>query len=465
MNTNRRIKLAKHYTLSMKVLTILALVLSSISYPILAQERTSLTLEECIEYALGNNENIKNAKYEREIAKAQVGETRSAALPQISGIGELSHNPIIQRAFLPGIFFDEDAGEEDFFAARFGTDFSGNASISATQMIFDGSVFVGLRAAKTYQELSRKDQIKTEIDVVEAVTKAYYMVMVTMERQKLVGDNFARLDTLLKETNIMFENGFAEKIDVDRIRVQYNNVKIERQNVVRDLEVSYYLLKFQMGMNIYEPIALANDITDINLNFDLAPVDDFDYPDRIEYSQMMTNRELAGYDLKNNQIQYFPKLSVFANGGAVMGANEFNQAFNFSDSWFPFATYGARIEIPIFDGLLKSHRIQANRVQIAQTENQMNMLKNSINLEVEQSSTRLKNNIELLNAQQENRDLAGEVFEVSKIKYQEGVGSNIEVIDAEIAFKEAETNYYNALYEVLVAKVEREKALGILLKK
>ncbi len=448
----------------MKVLTILALLLSSLSYHIRAQEATAMTLEQCIEYALGNNENIKNAQYERQLAKTQVGEIRAQALPQISGLGELSHNPLIQQIIVPNIF-DPTGNPEELIAVQFGTNYAGNATVSATQMIFDGSVFVGLRAAKTFQELSRKDQIKTEIDVVEAVTKAYYMVMVTMERQKLIDDNYGRLDTLLRETKIMFDNGFAEKIEVDRIRVQYNNVNIERQNVSRDIEVSFYLLKFQMGMDIYEPIRLGNDIADIELDLELATYEGFDYPDRIEYSQMMTNRQLAKYELQNNQIQYAPRLSVFANGGAVMGTNEFSNIFNFGSSWFPFAAYGVRLEIPIFDGLLKSHRIQANRIEIAQTENQLSMLKNNINLEIEQSSTKLQNNLELLKAQEENRVLASEVFEVSKIKYQEGVGSNIEVIDAEIAFKEAETNYYNALYEVLVAKVEREKALGILLKK
>lgn len=426
-------------------------------------DKVLFTLEECIKYALENNEDVTHAGYARDIAKAQVGETTAQGLPQINGSAELARNLIIQQVIVPAIFINPDAAEGEVAALPFSTNYTGLVNVSATQMIFDGSYFVGLKAARTFLELSRKDEVKSKIDVTEAVSKAYYAVLVSLERLPLINENYSRLDTLLRETTLMYENGFAEKIDVDRVRVQFNNVKVERQNIERQIILSYSLLKFQMGMGIHEEIALADKLSDIEFEVPDYDFENFGYENRIEYSQMQTNRDLAQLDLRNNTAQYLPKLSAFASYGANMGTNTSSKIFNFDDTWFANSSIGARLEIPIFDGLLKSYRIQNNRIQIAQAENQLRKLKNNIDLEIQQSSINLKNSVEAMEAQKENLALAEEVFRVTKIKFQQGVGSNIEVIDAEIAFKEAETNYFNALYDALVSKVDLQKALGTLL--
>ena len=108
--------------------------------------------------------------------------------------------------------------------------------------------------------------------------------------------------------------------------------------------------------------------------------------------------------------------------------------------------------------------VQQNRIQLAQLDNEMRNLKYSIDLEQEQARRDFANSLENLRAQEENMQLALEVFQVTNIKYQEGIGSNLEVVDAETSYKDAQSNYFNALYDVLIAKVDMEKALGILYK-
>ncbi len=442
-------------------------VLSLIAYTALGQGQEDIpvySLEQCIEFALANNQDIKNASLEEALAKAQVGQTISEGLPQITGSAEISNNVIIPVSFLPAFFFDSSIPPDDgrFVPVEFSQKYAGAAGVSLNQLIFDGSYFVGLQAAKTYKELSAKAHIKTKIDVVEAVTKAYYTALINKERTTLLDQNFARLDSLLRETTVMFDNGFAEKIDVDRIKVQFNNLKVERSKIERLLETSYLLLKYQMGMDVYTPIALADQIADITLEVSPQDEGEFDYSDRIEYSQMETNRKLAALDLKNNKVQYLPKISAFAGIGANMSTNFSDEIFDFKDRWFENAAIGARLTLPIFDGLLKSYKIQSNRVQIQQIENQFVRIKNSIELEKSTAKINLMNSLETLEAQEETLELAAEVFRITKIKYQEGVGSNLEVLDAETSFKEAETNYYGALYDALISKVELDKALGIL---
>src|SRR5690606_7690243 len=111
----------------------------------------------------------------------------------------------------------------DVIPLRFGVANSSNLGVTVSQMIFDGSFFIGLRAAKTYKALTEFDRVKVENDVIESVKKAYFGVLVNAERIKLSESNLSRIDSLLEETTAMQEAGFAEKIDVSRIKVQRNN--------------------------------------------------------------------------------------------------------------------------------------------------------------------------------------------------------------------------------------------------
>jgi outer membrane protein len=219
-----------------------------------------------------------------------------------------------------------------------------------------------------------------------------------------------------------------------------------------------------MGMPIDQLIYLEEDLEDVRIEFDDEILNEFEYSDRIEYSQLETSKTLAELDLKNNQVQYFPRLSAFVNLGANMGTNRSTEIFDFSNHWFESGAFGATLTLPIFDGLRKSYKIQQSRLTIAQLDNSFNTLRNAIDLSIVQSRINLNNSLETLDSYKENMELAKEVSDVAKIKYQEGVGSNIEVVDAEIAYQQAESNYFNALYDALVAKTDLQTALGTLIK-
>ncbi|MEM6844584.1 MAG: TolC family protein [Bacteroidota bacterium] len=436
-----------------------------------------LSLDACLVYALQNSETIEIAELERAIAKADVGVTKSQGLPQLNGSINYTNNFAIQRQFLPDfisptvyqVLLQEQLlpdgsqiPEPGIFPAAFGVTHSSTAGITLSQMLFDGSYFVGLEAARTYTELSDKSYQQSKVEVAEQVTKAYYTVLVNRERQELVNSNFDRLDTLLRETKLMYENGFVEKIDVDRLQVQYNNSRAEQENTSRLTELSYYLLKFQMGIPVGQEITLAGNIQDIDFDPEIAAESEFQYEQRPEYAQILVNQELVQLDMKNNQVQYIPKLTANAAFGYNTGVNDFSEITSFSDQWFEYGFAGITLDIPIFDGLRKYHAIQKNKVQARQIELQSRFLRNQIDLEIAQARVDLQNSLDALEVQEENLDLAQEVFRVTNIKYQEGVGANLEVIEAENALQTAETNYFNALYNALIAKVDLKKSLGIL---
>ena len=425
-----------------------------------------LTLEMCLDYAYKNNVNVENAALEQSIARADVGVTKSQGLPQIGADVSYDNNFAVQTQFLPAVFFADDPNNVPSDAppvpVRFGVPHTGRAGVSLTQMIFDGSYFVGLKAARVYTDLAQKSLDQTKTTTAEQVTKAYYTALVNQERQALLASNYQRLDTLLRETQLMFENGFAEDIDVGRVKVQYNNAATDLKNNQRLTEVSYLLLKFQMGMPIEQNIALADRISEIDFSFEMEEEDNFMYANRPEYAQVLINQTLTQLDLRNNRVQYLPKLTASANVGYNSGVDEFGQLTNFNDQWFEYGSFGFNLNIPIFDGLRKHNAIQKSKLQLQQLENQSGFLQNQIDLEIVQARVNLENNLDALKIQQENLELAQRIFDVTKIKYQEGVGSNLEVTEAQNALQQAETNYYDALYSALIARVDLKKALGIL---
>lgn len=422
------------------------------------------TLEECLTYALENNQNIIIANLERDVAKAKTGEFIAAGFPQIDASAGLNKNFILRRTWLDGSRFDPSVPEGTLIQLEFGTPYDADYGIGLSQMIFNGSYIIGTKASKTYQELSRKDHIKSKIDVTESVTKAYYSVLVNQMLNETVNSNFQRLDSLVRETTIMQENGFVELLDLNRTKVEYNNIKTQKTNSERAVEISIEILKFQMGMPVDQSLEIAEKLIDLDFKVKEELEMNYSYQRRIEYSLLETNRDLTELDMKYNKSQYYPTLDLIASWGMNAGVADFSKLGEFGNDkvWTDYQLAGLSFKLPIFDGLYKAKKIQQNKIKLQQLEYQRYMLENSIQMEVTQTRKTLMMNLDQLRNQEENSKLAESVYNQSKIKYQEGVGSNLEVIDADNAFKQAQSNYFNALYDALIAHVEYQKALGIL---
>ncbi|MGL1888579.1 MAG: TolC family protein [Reichenbachiella sp.] len=427
----------------------------------MGQEATSYSLETAIQYALENNQTAKNAQLEMDIADRQVGEILAIGLPQINANANLMHNYEIQPAFVPGgTDFTPGVPEGEVATLAFGVPFGSMFDVGLSQMVFDGTFFIGLEAAKTFTELSKKEFDRTNIDVAEAVSKAYFGVLVNRERFGLIQRNFDRIDTLLQDTEKLFANGMAEKIDVSRAKVQFNNLKVELDNYQSIVDVTESLLKFQMGVPLQNEIQLTNEIEDIDFfDFDLAK--DFSYEKRVEYQALNVQSELNELDIKQIRAQYYPSLYLKANYGKSAGSLDLPSVF--TNDWYSAGSIGLTASMPIFDGMLKKRKVQQRQLKAEQLNNQTDYLAQNIDFEIQQALANYNRSIDRVRAQDENMGLSLEVYDVAKIKYEEGVGSNIEVLDADRSYKEAQVNYFNAIYDALISKVALQKAYGVLL--
>ncbi|AFM05357.1 outer membrane protein [Bernardetia litoralis DSM 6794] len=421
------------------------------------------TLEQCIEYAIENRVEVKNAQLDYQISKAKVGEVRAQGLPQVNGSLSLIDNYKVPLTFLPAQLLDPQAGSDDFVAVAFQTQYAGTAKVELQQLVFSGSYILGLKAAATYTQLSEKQITQSKIEIAESVSKAYYSLLINRERLELLKQNFNRVDTVYQQTKALYENGFAEKIDADRLKVSSNNIKMEIQNFERLIELSEMLLKFQMGLVQEDNLTVSGSLEKLQIDESDVLIAQINPEQRIEFSLLQTQKELNLLQIREYKARYLPTLSFFANYGANMGSSEGKDLVPLaSDRWIANGTMGISLNVPIFDSFQKHHLIQQEKFNLMKTENQISDFSRVVNLQVSQSNITLQNSIDKLKFQEENMDLAKEIFRVTKIKYEEGVGSNLEVVEAETAYKEAQTNYYSALYDAMVAKIDLQKAQGTL---
>lgn len=426
--------------------------------------QSSFTLQEAVDYALRNNVKAKNANIDEKIAQAKVREITTIGFPKVNASYGINNNYIIQRAIIPdGGIFGGTPGEP--LALEFQPKFGGNAVLSVNQLLFDGSYIVGLQAARVYRELSAKSNEMTQVEVAENVKKAYYGVLVNQERMGLLDATLNRLDSTLREMKAMYEGGFVEKIDFDRLQVQRNNLATEKEKVVRFQEISISLLKFQMGYDMSQPIELRDQLRDMRLEESILETGTFNALDRPEMKLLQTQKSATKLEIRNIQAGYLPSIGLQLQRGALAGANQFDRVIDPNGSWFSYGSFGFGVNWSLFDSFTKRYRVQQKRLELQKVDNNIYDFGKAITLQTNQAQIMLRSSYETMKNQEMTLQLSQEVLEVARKKYAAGVGSNLEVINAESEYRQAQANYYNAVYDLLVAKVDLQKAKGQLLLK
>ena len=449
--------------------------------PLKAQNQ-EFDLARCIDYAIQNAITVQNSKLDERYANAKVRETTGLGLPQISGNVSIGHNQQLRRFFtayspnsfffggqsVPGLNDGDVVSANNFFQLKS----SGDAGVNISQLIFSGSYFVGLQASQALRELSVKNTNQKTVDLVEQVTKGYYLVLINRERINLFDKNISRLDTLLRNTIQLQEQGFAELIDVDRLRVALNNLHTEREKFNGLLALSVELLKFQMNYPMDSPLTVTGDITTLEPSRDINNyTGGVDYERRPEYQVLQVNEKLQRINLKYQYSQAIPSIVAIGNLGYATQSPDLMGLFQTNtnladngqfgpDSWYAYKFFGLNISVPLFSGTQRAFKIQQEKINLMKIENGMKQLRAGVDLEARQAMISYRNGISGMAAQKQNIALAENIAKVAQIKYEQGLGSNLEVIDAETSLKESQINFYNALYDALVARVNLDKAYG-----
>jgi outer membrane protein TolC len=444
----------------MKHRIILAILIVVVA-PLWAQDSgriSTFTLGEAQKYALENKATSKNASLDVKFAKKRVYETAAIGFPQINTY--LSYNNFIDipTQVIPANAFDPTAPADLLIPVQFGVDQDMALGLSVNQLIFDGSYLVGLQAARTFVDLSRKNEQEAQIDVRYNVAKAYYAVLVSEESRNVIEENVKVLERIHFATDQMFKNGFVERLDVDRLQLSLSNLRVQLRNMERQADLAKYLLKFQMGLPMTDSIYLSDSLELLTSSLNQAIASDANIENRVEYQQLMINKRLAFLNLRRYQANRLPRI-----GGAFnYSTHAYRNQFDFAEEgglWYPATMFGFRIDLPII-GFQNNALVQQAKIDLQKIENGKLDLEAALNLEVKQARANYLSAFDQYLTQSDNLETAREIHRVAEIKYNEGIGSSLEVSSAQTELNTTQTNYSSALFNLLNAKADLDKALG-----
>jgi outer membrane protein TolC len=428
-----------------------------------AQESRSAnySLQQSIDYAIKNSPNHLNSELDLQNAEYRRKEIAGVGLPQVTGSVDLKNYLELPTQLLPGQFFGAPAGT--YIPVRFGTKYNSTAGINASQLIFSSDYIFGLKASNEFINLSKISVTRSKAELVSQVSKAYYTVIINRDRIKLLEANVVRLKKILDDTKAFNKQGFAELIDVERLEVQYNNLITEKDKTMRLIGLSETVLKFQMGYKLSDPITLSDSLNINTDTFEELSSSKIDITKRPDYQLLKAQQSLLDIDVKRLKWGYMPTLAAY-------GAYQYNaqrEKFDFLDTeqqWFKIALIGATLNLTIFDGFQRHNKIQQAKISSLKNLNTIKTIEQAGELEATVASISYNNAYSSVLVQKKNMILAQHVYDVAQKKYQGGVGTTLEIVNAETSLKEAQTNYYNSVFDMLIAKIDYQKAIGTLTK-
>lgn len=419
-----------------------------------AQEKHEFSAKEAVDYAKKNNAQVKNALLDIQIQEQTNREVTAAAYPQINGnlngIGYIS----IPTNLLPGEFFGQPAGT--YIPVKFGTKFNESAGVSLQQLLFDGQVFIGLQARTATIAFARKKEEVTEENIVANVYKIYYQLSASKNQLSILDANIARVQKFLNDTKKLFENGFAEKLDVSKLEVQLSNLNTAKQKALNSINNGYLGLKLLMGMPMNDTLVLTENVNEADIRNGVLDAMNYNYTDRKEYQYAEIGRQLNEYNIRRYRLSKIPTVSLSSNFTTSRQANK----FGFGAPWFKTSYIGLNVAIPIFSGFAKDARIKNAELQLQQTENNIESLKQSIDNDVKQAINNYSSALATLDDQKRNMQLAETVYNQTQLKFQNGIGSQTEISTAQADLQVAQSNYILALYDAINAKIDFLKATG-----
>lgn len=419
-------------------------------------EPKTLSLQQALDYAVKNNTSVKNAQLDVLIQQAQNAQVTAAAYPKINGAGNLTDYVDPVQSFIPGDFFGQPGS---FVPVQFTPKYAASAAISGSQIIFDGSVLVALQARKTIVELARQKGKLTEIDVKYNVQKAYHALVIAQKQYGIIKQSLAYARDMANDLNVMRENGFVEKIEIDRTNVQVNNLASDSMRISNLLEVSEQLLKYQMGMSIDQPIVLTDTVLENHI-MEAASLTSAEasYDQRTEFNLLNTQLKLNEYNLKRYRYSAYPSLSAIGNMGYNYASNDFKEIFKSKYIWSSYI--GLQLNVPIFNGLQRTNQVKETKLNIEKSKNDIENIKRTIDFQTQSAKTTLRNSLLQLESQKRNLELSNSVLDLARRKYKEGVGSNLEVTEAQTQLLQSQNNYFNSMLDIINAEADLQKALG-----
>lgn len=429
-----------------------------ISIPLTAQTEYRFSLEEALDFAYENNYDILSSYKDIEAAEQQVKEYMAIGFPQINAMVNYTDYIALPTMIIPAGTFGPGTPRQE---VQFGTKYNAAAEATASQLIFDGKYIVGVQASKRFLERTQQEFIKNKLDMYEAVSAAYYRVLVAEDTKKILDSTKSYMDAMLYETRMTYEAGFAEETDVDQLELIVSDLEASIILTETQVEIAYAYLKFLCGIQIGETIVVTDELADLleQVNYDALLNDPFNYENNIDYRLLKTQQEIAQLQLKLEISEYLPSLSAFIN----MQTQAQRQNWNFfnSDKWYGASFWGVEMNIPIWSSGLRRSKVQQARINLEKLDIADRQLRTGLSIQVQTAQSEFNNAYLVMMNKSLAMNTAGKILRITSEKYKEGLSTSLDLLQANNQFLSNTSDYILAMQDVLVKKLALEKLMYI----
>ncbi|MFH0756682.1 MAG: TolC family protein [Bacteroidota bacterium] len=477
----------------MRKLILSMILVAGMVTPLAAQdhvEKLVLDLQGAVDHAISYNKSLKNARMEVDRSRASVWETIAQGLPQVDGAVdymtyfnyELSFSfggtdpsditpDMIADATSQTLALFTNTTQQDLINHTAGNYFDNTlqgmlppttilmsdqstAKLQISQLIFSGQYISGIQAAKLARIISEQNLEFNELNIKESVINSYYLVLITQESLRILEQNVENLNETLEQTRTMFNTGMAEQTDVDQIRITVNQLENSRNALARNLELSYNMLRFQLGVEPTVDLELSDQLE--SLFFSMEPESAlaaaFNIEDNVTYQLMKSQEAINEKLMAIEQWNYAPTLAGFYNYNAKLLTPGFDMT--------PNHLAGLSLAVPIFSSGMRKARVDQARIDYDVAQNNRVIMEDQLYLQEKQFRYNLQNSLENHFTQKENVAVAQRVYDSYRHKFDQGMATSLDLTQANGNYLEAEANYMTSLLEVMNAKLALDKLMN-----
>lgn len=415
------------------------------------------SLSECIKLAIENNYQIKKSKFDQIIAANRTEEIKTNLLPQINASSGLTDNISSPVVILPG---DLLGMANTNIPVELVTPFELGAKIELNQVIFDASLFAGIKQAKNAQELIELKSKLNEEEIIYDIGIIYYDILYDEQLLSNLNYSYKIQDSLYIYMVHREKQDLIREIDLNRIRVELSNVKVQKDLLIAKIDQKKKYLKILIGIPINESLHLDKQGL-INIKF---PTDIIGGQSNVlnskELAILKKQKELEELNIKSIKSQYIPSLSFVVSGGYLFQSDNLYLAN--TDSWYDYSFIGVRFNIPIFDGLRKQKQIKQVKYKVKKIDEDIAFRYKKEVISYENAKQLILIGYQTITVQEENLRLAKEIYEQSRLLYKEGLHSTTDLLQTDYAYQEAYVNYWLEIINYKKAELDLMKVKGTL---
>ncbi len=410
-----------------------------------ASNPASLTLEQCIEYALKNQPVVRQSLIDEAIGEREIKANLSGWLPQVNATYGIGHNILLQQIVV---------GDN---VIRAGMNFDSNILLQASQTLYNNDLALASRAARVSRLQLDQNIENVKINTVVNVSKSFYSILLTQEQLHILDENIARQEKQYRDARSQYESGVVDKTDYQRASITLANSRSDKKRTQESLKAQYALLKQLMGHPTEADLNLAFDYAQMEQQMVVDTTQQVTFANRIEYQLLQTQQEFTRINTNYFRWSFLPNVSAFINYNPRYFNNNLIDLY---DRAYPTSSVGIQAAIPIFQGSRRIQNLKRAQLQEKRVEVQIENARNTINTEYQAALSDYKSSYNDWLTLRENAEVAKEVYDVIKLQYDEGIKAYIDLITAETDLKAAQLNYINALNRVLASKLDLDRALG-----